>query len=275
MVTPPSANLSVTATDDLVLLRRVTAFGQELAGTLRRASVIDLLLRHIRESLAPTEMALALFHRDAEAQDFLQAWPPGPPRPPGAASAGRAPRDRCCCPTASTRWSSKATAAAAGRRGLLAGLPVRRPGPRDGRGRRVRNPVASTTARCDCWKGWSPRPASPSKAPGWSTCTTTAADRGRRWSMPSRPPSASSTAAGRIRRANRAFADLVNAPPASLIGRPWQAFVPPEWALDLQTGPGSARSGPRGRAPHRGADLCRDGGADYQHRPIRPRPAVR
>jgi two-component system, NtrC family, sensor kinase len=39
---------------------------------------------------------------------------------------------------------------------------------------------------------------------------------------------------GAIRRANRAFADLVNAPPASLIGRPWQAFVPPEWATDLQ-----------------------------------------
>ena len=39
---------------------------------------------------------------------------------------------------------------------------------------------------------------------------------------------------GAIRRANRAFADLVNAPPASLIGRPWQAFVPPEWSTDLQ-----------------------------------------
>jgi two-component system NtrC family sensor kinase len=39
---------------------------------------------------------------------------------------------------------------------------------------------------------------------------------------------------GRIRRANRAFADLVNAPPASLIGRPWQAFVPPEWSGELQ-----------------------------------------
>jgi two-component system NtrC family sensor kinase len=39
---------------------------------------------------------------------------------------------------------------------------------------------------------------------------------------------------GRIRRANRAFADLVNAPPASLIGRPWQAFIPPEWSGELQ-----------------------------------------
>ncbi|HTE66728.1 MAG TPA: ATP-binding protein, partial [Candidatus Binatia bacterium] len=28
--------------------------------------------------------------------------------------------------------------------------------------------------------------------------------------------------------------DLVNAPPASLIGRPWQAFAPPEWATELQ-----------------------------------------
>jgi two-component system NtrC family sensor kinase len=39
---------------------------------------------------------------------------------------------------------------------------------------------------------------------------------------------------GAIRRANRAFADLVNAPPASLIGRPWQAFAPPEWSFELQ-----------------------------------------
>ena len=80
MVTPPSANLAARATtDDLALLRQVTAFGQELAGTLRRASVIDLLLRHIRESLAPTEIALTLFHRDADAQDFVHAWPTGRP----------------------------------------------------------------------------------------------------------------------------------------------------------------------------------------------------
>src|SRR6476660_6026416 len=80
MGTSPSANLAVSATtDDLALLRQVTAFGQELAGTLRRASVIDLLLRHIRESLAPTEISLTLFHRDTEAQDFSQSWPPGRP----------------------------------------------------------------------------------------------------------------------------------------------------------------------------------------------------
>src|SRR5215210_2949522 len=78
MVTPPSTNLAASAsTDDLALLGRVTAFGQELAGTLRRASVLDLLLRHIRESLSPTEIALMLFHRDA--QDYVHAWPTGRP----------------------------------------------------------------------------------------------------------------------------------------------------------------------------------------------------
>ena len=56
------------------------AFGQELAGTLRRASVMDALLRHIRENLAPTEIALALFHHDVDAQDFPArlAAPAGP-----------------------------------------------------------------------------------------------------------------------------------------------------------------------------------------------------
>src|SRR5690606_20739214 len=38
---------------------------------------------------------------------------------------------------------------------------------------------------------------------------------------------------GRIRRANRSFAELVDAPPATLIGRPWTAFVPPDWAAEL------------------------------------------
>jgi len=33
---------------DLELVRRLTAFGQEVAGTLRRASVVDLLVRHVR-----------------------------------------------------------------------------------------------------------------------------------------------------------------------------------------------------------------------------------
>jgi len=47
----------------LALVQRLTAFGQEVAGTLRRASVIDLLVRHVRESLSPSEIAVALFQQ--------------------------------------------------------------------------------------------------------------------------------------------------------------------------------------------------------------------
>jgi two-component system NtrC family sensor kinase len=234
MVTPPSANLAASATDDQALLRQVTAFGQELAGTLRRASVIDLLLRHIRESLSPVEIALTLFHRDADAHDFLHAWPAGrPDRRPllqlierrgalilpdgldGLVAEGELPPPD----DAAGSWllapfvaRGRVTGAVAirGERGrysatslwLLEGLVSQAS-------------IALESARLvdlhdDGRRSWQEVVDAISPA----LCIV---DRG-----------------GRIRRANRAFADLVNAPPASLIGRPWQAFIPPEWAAELQ-----------------------------------------
>jgi two-component system, NtrC family, sensor kinase len=235
MVTPPSAKPTASApADDLTLLRQVTAFGQELAGTLRRASVIDLLLRHIRESLSPTEIALTLFHRDADAHDFVHAWPAGRPdrRPllqlierrgalvlpdglePLVTAGDLSPQD-----DATGSWllapfvaRGRVTGAVAirGERGrfsvtslwLLEGLVSQAS-------------IALESARLvdlhdDGRRSWQEVVDAISPA----LCIV---DRG-----------------GRIRRANRAFADLVNAPPASLIGRPWQAFIPPEWAAELQ-----------------------------------------
>ena len=86
MTNPPSTKLlsgpdSTDAPTDLDLVRRLTAFGQEVAGTLRRASVIDLLVRHVRETLAPSEIAIALFQREAETIDFVLGWPPGRTNP--------------------------------------------------------------------------------------------------------------------------------------------------------------------------------------------------
>ena len=46
---------------------------------------------------------------------------------------------------------------------------------------------------------------------------------------------------GRVRRANRAFAELVTASASEVIGRPWEALVPPSWAEgihDALEGPG-------------------------------------
>ncbi|MGN6393042.1 MAG: hybrid sensor histidine kinase/response regulator [Gemmatimonadales bacterium] len=235
MVNPPSANPALGATtDDLALLRRVTAFGQELAGTLRRASVIDLLLRHIRESLSPTEISLTLFHRDADAQDVVHAWPPGRPDRrallqlverlgpvvlPDGLGALVAEGDLPAMADSAGSWllapfvaRGRATGAVAirgehGRFGpsslrLLEGLVAQAS-------------IALESARLvdlhdDGRRSWQEVVDAISPA----LCIV---DRG-----------------GRIRRANRAFVDLVNAPPASLIGRPWLAFVPPEWTAELQ-----------------------------------------
>ena len=235
MVTPPSSNLAASATtDDLALLRQVTAFGQELAGTLRRASVIDLLLRHIRESLSPTEIALTLFHRDADAQDFVHAWPAGRSdrRPllqlverlgplvlPDGLDMLTAQGDLPAQPDGAGSWLLAPFVA----RGRVTGaVAIRGELGRFGTSslRLLEGLVAQASIALE------------------SARLVDLHDDGRRsWQevVDAIPPALCIVdRGGRIRRANRAFADLVNAPPASLIGRPWQAFVPPEWAADLQ-----------------------------------------
>ena len=81
-------------------LRRVIAFGQELAGTLRRASVVDALLRHVRENLAPErDRALPLSSRRGRAATSLHVWPPRGPSRPAIAGARLPPGALWCCPT--------------------------------------------------------------------------------------------------------------------------------------------------------------------------------
>ena len=220
--------------EDLAVLRRVIAFGQELAGTLRRASVVDALLRHVRENLAPAEIALSLFHHDVDAQDSLHVWPPrGPSRqqlleqvsrrgalvlPDGLDSLladGTLPPQ----PESAGSWLFAPLVAKSRVTGAIGvrGEPGRY-GPADLallEGLVSQASIALESARLvdlhdDGRRSWQEVVDAISPA----ICIV---DRG-----------------GRIRRANRAFADLVNAPPASLIGRPWQAFAPPEWATELQ-----------------------------------------
>src|SRR3954453_20683918 len=95
MTNSPSQKLADPpgASSGLELVRRLTAFGQEVAGALRRASVIDFLVRHVRESLTPSEKAVALFQQ-AETIDFVLGWPPGRsnPRPLLELAGRRGPR---------------------------------------------------------------------------------------------------------------------------------------------------------------------------------------
>jgi two-component system NtrC family sensor kinase len=233
MVNPPSTHPS-TADTGLALLLKVTAFGQELAGTLRRASVVDALIRRIQQSLAPSEIALSLFDPDGESPDYPQVWPPGAPdrRPLLDLAARRGPlllpeglgpvlRDGGLEPQPESEGSWIIVPFVAKAR-VTGALAVRSEPGRYGPGELAlleglvsQASIALESARLvdlhdDGRRSWQEVVDAISPA----LCIV---DRG-----------------GRIRRANRAFANLVNAPPASLIGRPWQAFVPPEWSTDLQ-----------------------------------------
>jgi two-component system, NtrC family, sensor kinase len=218
---------------DLHLVQRLTVFGQEVAGTLRRASVIDLLVRHVRESLTPIEIAVALFQQ-AETIDFVLNWPPGRsnPRPLLELASRRGPllihdgletllRDAGLTLPSQTGGSWLIAPFIAKSR-VTGAIAVRgeagRYGPADLillEGLVSQASIALESARLidlhdDGRRTWQEVVDAISPA----LCIV---DR-----------------SGAIRRANRAFADLVNAPPASLIGRPWHAFIPPEWSTDLQ-----------------------------------------
>jgi two-component system, NtrC family, sensor kinase len=234
MVIPPS-NLAATASaDDLTLLRRVTAFGQELAGTLRRASVIDLLMRHIRESLSPTEIALALFHPDAEARDFVHVWPTGRPdrRPLLQLVEQRGPLVLADGLTPLVEAGELPPQVDGGGSWLIAPFVAR--GRVTGAMAIGGEPGRFGTSALRLLEGL----VSQASIALESARLVDLHDDGRRsWQEvvdAISPALCIVDRGGRIRRANRAFADLVNAPPASLIGRPWQAFVPPEWSGELQ-----------------------------------------
>ncbi|HKP48996.1 MAG TPA: ATP-binding protein [Gemmatimonadales bacterium] len=217
----------------LELVRRLTAFGQEVAGTLRRASVIDLLVRHVRESLTPSEIAVALFQQ-TETIDFVLNWPPGRsnPRPLLELAGGRGPMLINDGLEAVLREAGLASPVVTAGSWLIAPFIAKN---------RVTGAIAV--------RGEAGRYAPPDLVllEGLVSQASIALesarlidlhDDGRRtWQEvvdAISPALCIVDRTGAIRRANRAFADLVNAPPASLIGRPWQAFVPPEWSLELQ-----------------------------------------
>jgi two-component system NtrC family sensor kinase len=234
MTNPPSSKLASGSDADLDLVRRLTAFGQEVAGTLRRASVIDLLVRHVRESLTPSEIAVALFQREAETIDFVLGWPPGRtnPRPLLELATRRGPLLINDGLDALLRDAGLAAPALTVGSWLIAPFVAKG---------RVTGAIAARgeagrygTADLVLLEGL----VSQASIALESARLVDLHDDGRRtWQEvvdAISPALCIVDRSGAIRRANRAFADLVNAPPASLIGRPWQAFIPPEWATDLQ-----------------------------------------
>src|SRR4051812_42162840 len=219
---------------ELALMRRLTVFGQELAGTLRRASVVDALLRHIREAFAPSEIAVSLYHRDVDALASVHEWPGGGPdrRALLDLAARRGPLLLADGLDPLVHEGAIGPQPAAGGCWLIVPLiaKVRVTGSVTVRG----EPGRYTAGDLALLQGL----ASQASIALESARLVDLHDDGRRsWQEvvdAISPALCIVDRGGRIRRANRAFADLVNAPPASLIGRPWQAFAPPEWSGDLQ-----------------------------------------
>lgn len=221
-------------TTDTTSLQHLASFAQELAGTLRRASIIDLLVKYLHRSHAPTEIALALFQRGPDIQDLMHMWPAG--RPDRQSLLAVAEREgsmllpngleplvqRGLLPTQPDSDGTWLLVPFSAKGRVTGAVALREEAGRYGAGSLLlleglvgQASIALESARLvdlhdDGRRTWQEVVDAISPA----ICIV---DRG-----------------GRIRRANRAFANLVSAPPASLIGRPWQAFVPPEWAADLE-----------------------------------------
>jgi two-component system NtrC family sensor kinase len=240
MTNPPSSgNLSAAGSGGgdavaIALVRQVTAFGQDLAGTLRRASVVDLLLRHVRDALGPSEITVGLFTRDSAEIEVVHGWPAGGPdrhallelasrRGPVLADGDleRLLQEAGLHvpPDVGGSWCIVPFVA----KGLVTGAVAARSAARDFggfdlallEGFAAQASVALESARLvdlhdDGRRSWQEVVDAISLA----LCIV---DR-----------------SGRIRRANRAFAELVDAPPPALIGRPWQAFTPPEWVSEIR-----------------------------------------
>ena len=197
--------------------QRVTAFGAELAGTLRRGPIVDLLIRRIQDTFSPAAIAVALHPEDGRPGGELHTWP-AEASPPAALLA-----------------AAEAGAARIEHQGeiwCLAPLTARR---------RITGAVVMRD------------PAGPFEAVAPELLEAFAAqasvaiesahlvdlhDDGRRSWQEIVDALALALCIvdreGRIRRANRAFASLVDAPPAGLVGRPWLAFLPPDWGPEIQ-----------------------------------------
>lgn len=195
----------------------MAAFGAELAGTLRRVPILELLLQHVRETFAPSAIAIALIGDDRDAPE-LHTWPADAEVPESLLVEGREG------PARNVRYQEVMWCVAPlTAQGRVTGCVVMRdPG----------GPFAATAPMLLAAL------ASQANVALQSAHLVELQDDGRRSWQDIVDALALALCTvdqeSRIRRANRAFAELVDAPPAALVGRPWQSFVPADWKKEIQ-----------------------------------------
>jgi two-component system NtrC family sensor kinase len=205
-------------------LDRVTAFSRELAGTLRPSSVLELLVRHLKATFAPDDLAVGLLHPETGGMEVLHLE--------SVAGADPAPALTRVVERGSLAGDESTTpfslgAPIAGRRGpagavVLGGAHL---------------PPASVTL--DAF-------AAVAGVALESTRLVEFLDESKRsWeaTVDAVTFALCIVAGGRIVRANRAFADLLGRQIPAVIGRPWLELVPPGWAEGLSRALGSTAPG--------------------------------
>ncbi len=195
----------------------VTAFGAELAGTLRRGPIVELLIRRIQDTFSPAEIAVSLYPEDGRSGGELHTWPAGAQPPLESLTRGEGGARRV-----EHQEAIWCVAPLSARRRITGMVVMRDPaGPFEAVAPELLEALAAQASVAiesahlvdlhdDGRRSWQEIV----DALALALCIV---DR-----------------EGRIRRANRAFAALVEAPPAGLVGRPWSAFLPPDWVPELQ-----------------------------------------
>ena len=231
------------------ILRALTALGRDLAGVLRSPAIVDHLARSLTAHFSPDCLGIAVFDLEANRLQVLHASPE-PSR----------------WLTAVLDEAMRGAARVTGTPSLL--VPTDEPPPADGPNHWITAPLVArrivngSIAMGRAGAGFTPDDIITLEAFAAAACQALEsgqiidqAESGKQsWVQ---TVDALSFAIGlvdelgRVRRANRAFAELVTASPSEVVGRPWVALVPPSWidGIDaaLET-PGSEvdlRVGPR------------------------------
>ena len=197
--------------------------------------MLDLLARHIRQGLAPAEIAIALYQRDSAGIAAAHIWPAGAPVPlPLFELATRRGALLVAGSDLENLLAAEGLGVPDGLDGSWCLVPLLARG-------RITGVVAvrSLTRRfaaedLELLEAL----ATQASVALESAHLVDLHDDGRRSWQEVVDALALALCivdrSGRIRRANRAFAGLVDAPLATLVGRPWTTFAPPEWRAEIR-----------------------------------------
>jgi two-component system NtrC family sensor kinase len=214
------------------VLRTLAAFGRHLAGTLRPHTIVEHLAQALTAHFEPAALGIALFDLDSNRLRLMHASPEESPVIGAALDLGMR-RGPIILPRADSLFTTHDSVPDNTPSCWLA-VPLE--------GRRIVNGAIALGGMAGRYDDHDLATLEVFAAQGSlaleSAHIVDQVDTGKRsWADTVDAISLAICLVddlGRVRRANRAFAELVNAPAADVIGRPWLALVPPSWGDGVQ-----------------------------------------